>query len=225
MRSLMLALVSLCAPVFAMTLNDLSIGTHVTGPKLAPKDLKGKVVFVVYWGTHCGYCLAELPNWAAAYKKHAGEGFEIIGLECQGSTAAEISTLTKARNAEFETTLNGNLKGANVTGIPHGFLFGPDGKLIQDGGMRGPEFEQKVAEALKQYAAEIAAKARDAAAKAAAASVVTAEKQCKSWLSLADAYITNGNPAGAKEYLNKIVDKYGETAWAAEAKKRLETIK
>ena len=225
MRSLILALVFLCAPVFAMTLSDLTIGKHVTGPNLTPKELKGNVVFVVYWGARCGYCVAEIPHWVATYKKHAAEGFEIIGLERQESTAAEITALTKARNAEFETTMNGNLKGANVSGIPHGFLFGPDGKLIQDGGMRGAEFEQKVAETLKQYATEIAANKAAGANKAAASNTDTTEKQCKSWLSLADAYITNGNPEGAKEYLNKIVNKYGETEWSAEAKKRLEKIK
>ena len=39
-------------PAFGMTLSDLTIGKHVTGPNLTQKDLKGKVVFVVYWGTH-----------------------------------------------------------------------------------------------------------------------------------------------------------------------------
>jgi hypothetical protein len=36
----------------AMTLDDLSPGKTVLGPNLSVKDMKGKVVFVNYWGTH-----------------------------------------------------------------------------------------------------------------------------------------------------------------------------
>ncbi len=36
----------------AMTLDDLLPGKTVSGPNLAVKDMKGKVVFVEFWGTH-----------------------------------------------------------------------------------------------------------------------------------------------------------------------------
>lgn len=35
----------------AMTLNDLSPGTTVSGSDLSLEEMKGKVVAVVYWGT------------------------------------------------------------------------------------------------------------------------------------------------------------------------------
>lgn len=35
----------------AMTLDDLNPGTTVHGPSLSSADLKGKVVFVEFWGT------------------------------------------------------------------------------------------------------------------------------------------------------------------------------
>jgi len=35
----------------AMTLNDLIPGTTVSGPELTLKEMKGKVVYVVFWGT------------------------------------------------------------------------------------------------------------------------------------------------------------------------------
>jgi predicted esterase len=52
-----------------------------------------------------------------------------------------------------------------------------------------------------------------------------AERECKGWLSTADNYIKAGLPDKAKPYLQKIVDKYGETLWAKEAKKRMEEMK
>ena len=52
MRALVLVAMCLCLPAWGMTLDDLTIGKHASGPQLSAKDLKGKVVFVVYWGTH-----------------------------------------------------------------------------------------------------------------------------------------------------------------------------
>jgi hypothetical protein len=52
----------------------------------------------------------------------------------------------------------------------------------------------------------------------------SADKECKSWLSTADNYLANNMSEKAKPYLQKILDKYAGTEWAAEAKKRLATI-
>ena len=52
----------------------------------------------------------------------------------------------------------------------------------------------------------------------------SAERECKGWLSTADNYIQNNMNDKAKPYLQKIVDKYGDTEWAKEAKKRLAGI-
>jgi hypothetical protein len=56
MRSLLagmvLAMLFSSASLHATSINDLMLGKHESGPNLTPKDLKGKVVLVVYWGTH-----------------------------------------------------------------------------------------------------------------------------------------------------------------------------
>lgn len=46
-----LAALTLCVPAMAMTIDDLNPGTTVHGPKLPVKEMKGKVTFVIYWGT------------------------------------------------------------------------------------------------------------------------------------------------------------------------------
>lgn len=96
-----------------------------------------------------------MPSWASTYKKHQAEGFEIIGFECQGSTSAEIAEFMKSKNADFEATSGGNLKGSSVSGIPHGFLFGPDGKLISDS-VRANTLEKAVTAAVKECGAAMA---------------------------------------------------------------------
>jgi predicted esterase len=54
-----------------------------------------------------------------------------------------------------------------------------------------------------------------------AAAGQSADRECKGWLQTADNYIQNNLNEKAKPYLQRILDKYGNTEWAAEAKKRL----
>ena len=50
--AMLLSVLVLTAQVHAMTLEDLVPGNTVFGPNLTAKDMKGKVVFVEFWGTH-----------------------------------------------------------------------------------------------------------------------------------------------------------------------------
>lgn len=45
-------LLAYCSAAAAMTLDDLIPGKTVSGPNLSVKEMKGKVVFVLFWGTH-----------------------------------------------------------------------------------------------------------------------------------------------------------------------------
>jgi len=48
-----------------------------------------------------------------------------------------------------------------------------------------------------------------------------ASRECRVWLNLADNYLRAGKPAKAREYLARIITKYGDTDWAAKARERL----
>ena len=53
LRTLVFSVLFCCvSSMAAMTANDITVGKVVSGPKLDAKDLKGKVVLVLYWGTH-----------------------------------------------------------------------------------------------------------------------------------------------------------------------------
>jgi len=92
---------------------------------------------------------------AGVYKKYQEQGFHIIGLECQNSSAADIDKYVKEKGVAYQVVTGGELKGSNVSGIPHGFLFGPDGKLAEDN-PRGKQLEDKVKELLKEVAGMMA---------------------------------------------------------------------
>jgi len=51
-----------------------------------------------------------------------------------------------------------------------------------------------------------------------------AESDCRRWMSLADNYAKAGMKTKAREYLKKIIDKYGDTEWADEARVQLAKI-
>jgi dienelactone hydrolase len=51
-----------------------------------------------------------------------------------------------------------------------------------------------------------------------------ADADCRSWLSLADNFIQSGIPEKARPYLQKIIDTYGDTPWADQARERLKQL-
>jgi hypothetical protein len=51
-----------------------------------------------------------------------------------------------------------------------------------------------------------------------------AAKECKRWLSLAHSYAKSGLTDKARQYLTKIIEKYGDTDWGAKARARLAEI-
>ena len=58
----------------------------------------------------------------------------------------------------------------------------------------------------------------------AAAQQGQANVDCKSWMALAENYVSASVPDKARVYLHKIIDKYPATDWAAKARKRLAEI-
>jgi hypothetical protein len=72
------------------------------------------------------------PSLAGLYKKYEKDGLHIIGFECQGSSATAIGDYAKAAGATFQLAIKGGLRGAKISGIPQGFLFGPDGQLVSN---------------------------------------------------------------------------------------------
>ena len=52
MRYALVAMLFAPALAYGMTLDDLTVGKTVNGPDAKLDELKGKIVYVEYWGTH-----------------------------------------------------------------------------------------------------------------------------------------------------------------------------
>src|SRR5947207_1819794 len=48
-------------------------------------SFKGKVLLLDFWATWCPPCRGEIPNLVAAYDKHAGTYFEMLGVTLDGN--------------------------------------------------------------------------------------------------------------------------------------------
>ena len=55
-------------------------GPTLTGPVFDLSAQRGHVVVVNFWATWCVPCRAEMPMLDAFYKKHHGEGLDLLGL-------------------------------------------------------------------------------------------------------------------------------------------------
>ncbi len=62
--------------------------TTVEGQELALSDLRDKVVLLNFWGTWCGPCRREMPEFQKAYEEWQEEGFLILAIAYNDTEAA-----------------------------------------------------------------------------------------------------------------------------------------
>lgn len=81
--------------------NDLSNENWYSGRKLAPADLKGKVVMVNEWGVMCPPCRAMLPRMEEAWKALKSKPFVLIGSHRQGRNPEEVRKIVRENNLTY----------------------------------------------------------------------------------------------------------------------------
>ena len=116
--------------------------TAVDGREVDAAKMKGKVVLVDFWATTCSPCVAELPQIKAAYDKYHAQGFEVIGISCDGEQQTDQKTLErfiKRKELPWPQYYDGKQQTDNkfaqkfgIDGIPHMFLIDKKGNLRFD---------------------------------------------------------------------------------------------
>ena len=111
------------------TVNLASQGT--AGEIQSLSSLKGKVVFLNFWATWCGPCMAEIPSMESLYSRYKDKDFVILAVNAMEGQR-EISDFLKDFNISFPIALDedGRIGSSyGIQAIPTTFILDKDGKI------------------------------------------------------------------------------------------------
>ena len=147
--------VSIPAPDFTLATTE--------GDLVSLSDLKGKVVLLNFWGTWCGPCRIELPDFVKLYDKYNKKGLEIVGITVRrGESIEDVAKFQEqwGLNYLLLNDINGNevsevtmdysrAIGQMISGIPTTLIINREGFIVSR--FVGPRKEQVFYNAIKPY--------------------------------------------------------------------------
>jgi peroxiredoxin len=105
------------------------------------KDLRGRVVHVVFWATWCMPCIEEVPDLKKAYAQYHDKGFEILGIVVPMSQTPEgVRAFAAKQEMRYPILWDEGMDLMNryrVDSIPRNFLIDRDG-IIRYAGVALP---------------------------------------------------------------------------------------
>ena len=105
----------------------------VDGERIELKDLKGKGVFLNFWGTWCGPCKQEFPYMANQYEVFKDRGVEIVAVNVAESNIA-VKNFMNAYGVNFPVAMDKDrqvTEAYDIGQLPTTLLVNPEGKVIK----------------------------------------------------------------------------------------------
>ena len=116
-----------------------------TGRNIALNSLKGKYVYIDFWGTWCRGCVAELPEIKKIYNKFDRSQVEFIGVAYD--TPLNLKKAINKSNIRWPQILSDSvnklIEKYKITGFPTSILLDKKGRIIQMN-LRAGELEGKL---------------------------------------------------------------------------------
>ena len=105
---------------------------------------EGQVIMLTFWGTWCGPCRQEIPDFIELYDKYNEEGLEIVGIAIQSGSSENIKLFSEHYKINYPilTDINGNesykafsdygiISGVGTRAVPTTFLIDRDGYIVK----------------------------------------------------------------------------------------------
>tara|TARA_B100000427_G_C15379999_1_gene538466 strand:+ start:13 stop:588 length:576 start_codon:yes stop_codon:yes gene_type:complete len=112
------------------------------GNKIKLSDLRGKVVMLNFWGTWCGPCRREIPDFVKLMDKYQKDGLEILGVTLTSGSPENIKTFSdkwginytlltdiKGNETQSVTAVYGKATNEPIRGIPTTFIIDRKGMI------------------------------------------------------------------------------------------------
>lgn len=100
---------------------------------------KGQVAVVEFWATWCPPCRATIPHLDALYRNYATNGVVFVGISNESPEKVRAFVKQMGDKMTYPVAIGsqavyaGYLGAFGVSGIPHAFVVGTDGKIAWHG--------------------------------------------------------------------------------------------
>jgi len=112
--------------------------TDTHGRAISVQQYRGRVVFIDYWATWCGYCMQELPDIRSVYAKYHTAGFDVVTISCDDdNTADALHQFLQQSPFPWREIYDGQgmdsplVTRYNVGALPFGILIGRNGTILR----------------------------------------------------------------------------------------------
>jgi thiol-disulfide isomerase/thioredoxin len=126
-------------------------GTDLGGKPLKLSSFRGKVVLLVFWGSWCTPCMAQVPNERKLMEKYAGKPFTIVGVNCNDPRDRAAST-AKQQKMNWPSFFDGEegpiASQWNIGEFPTMFLIDAQGIILLKNPPSEEELTNGIAEAV-----------------------------------------------------------------------------
>lgn len=109
--------------------------TSLSGEKITPESLRGKVVLVNFWATSCTTCIKEMPDMVKTYNEFRGKGLEFVAVAMSYDPPNYVLNYTQTRSLPFKVALDADGAAAKAFGdvklTPTTFVIDKQGNILK----------------------------------------------------------------------------------------------